>query len=893
MQIGILLGMALCGAGPAALVAQQQESSPDQDVERLVREGMVEALHAHFHGGRTAEELRLLALAQTNKAARVRDEQRRQEAFKDAEARYLAWVAVVEQDRKTERVQRLVNATMARVTCASMILSQWAATDLDEFEITAGKRSNTKRLLDLLLKTREFLDRAAETLRPLVDELLDADRQRDGKAEEQYLIAGIYDTIPQLQLDVRFNRAWTNLYIAMVAAKDVSQRVEALRAAERDFLELVDSDQSGETAGRCRLGLAMTLREQGRYEEARRHFEVALQGADNVALAAQIRYELARGEIRHGRFEEARVVLRSLSEKDPEALAPADQPARFHINLAHLWEANSHLEEALLLEQAADKSAARQAVRTRAAQARETGLRKMNRLASRGGSWPALVQLFVSDTIDSAADEKTQSAAELLFAARQLMEEKEYSRALTQLQAAARRENVPPDLAAEILYELGVCHYRREQTRAAAEMFARVAREHRSHAKSDRAVTYAYQLWARLAEQSKRREDYLCLADVLLNLVQSYPEHEQRAEAMWWLPVALQAGRRYREASEHFGNVPADSPQYEEAQYRRVLCKRLSFESSRDSLSPAELRAPALTVAKELIEYAERAYQRVDTNGDPPARRARSAEALVSAAEVYVSEGVGRSQQGLDLLADFEQRYEDRAQIGRVLAVRISAHRALHEYDQAAQVVELFLRTVPPEQAGGTLAVVARGMQEEVERLEGEGEVEAARRVADQSIPTFEELEKWVLAESSRAKYLDAVRYGLARMCYVAGQYGPARELTARLLAEDDRNGDYQRLNALVLTAIATEQPAPPRLARAREAWGVMLRDPLLRTAAPQRYWEARYHYLEIMLREGKAAEVENAIRQDRVWYPDRGETEWDQKLDELYERAVAELGDK
>ena len=98
--------------------------------------------------------------------------------------------------------------------------------------------------------------------------------------------------------------------------------------------------------------------------------------------------------------------------------------------------------------------------------------------------------------------------------------------------------------------------------------------------------------------------------------------------------------------------------------------------------------------------------------------------------------------------------------------------------------------------------------------------------------------------------------------------------------------------HALVLTAIATEQPALPRLAVAREAWGVMLRDPLLRTAAPQRYWEARYHYLEIMLREGKAAEVESAIRQDRVWYPDRDQTEWDEKLNELYEQAVAQLGE-
>ena len=53
----------------------------------------------------------------------------------DAEARFRAWIAVVEQDRDLDRVLRKVNVAEARVTCASMILSQWAAGDLDEFEL--------------------------------------------------------------------------------------------------------------------------------------------------------------------------------------------------------------------------------------------------------------------------------------------------------------------------------------------------------------------------------------------------------------------------------------------------------------------------------------------------------------------------------------------------------------------------------------------------------------------------------------------------------------------------------------------------------------------------------------------------------------------------------------
>ena len=76
----------------------------------------------------------------------------------------------------------------------------------------------------------------------------------------------------------------------------------------------------------------------------------------------------------------------------------------------------------------------------------------------------------------------------------------------------------------------------------------------------------------------------------------------------------------------------------------------------------------------------------------------------------------------------------------------------------------------------------------------------------------------------------------------------------------------------------------------AQTAWGRFLNDPVLREKAPERFQEARYYYLELLLLEGRAAEVENAIRQDRVWHADREASEWDGKFDELYERASGEL---
>ena len=161
------------------------------------------------------------------------------------------------------------------------------------------------------------------------------------------------------------------------------------------------------------------------------------------------------------------------------------------------------------------------------------------------------------------------------------------------------------------------------------------------------------------------------------------------------MPVALQAGGKYADASLNFGGVPEQSPHYEEAQYRRVQCLRLAYEADSKTAPPAaaeQLRVRALSVARELATYAERAYQRRDSNREsvPPYELGRpkrwSARPSCSCSGV-----IGQNQQALDLLAGFEQHYAESRQIGRVLAVRITAYRAMLQYDRAAQVVDQFL----------------------------------------------------------------------------------------------------------------------------------------------------------------------------------------------------------
>jgi hypothetical protein len=98
-------------------------------------------------------------------------------------------------------------------------------------------------------------------------------------------------------------------------------------------------------------------------------------------------------------------------------------------------------------------------------------------------------------------------------------------------------------------------------------------------------------------------------------------------------------------------------------------------------------------------------------------------------------------------------------------------------------------------------------------------------------------------------------------------------------------------LGALIRTDSLPAQPARIEILAAREAWEALLKDPELRTRAPSRYWEARYHHLSLMAREGKSAEVAKAIASERVWYPEMGGPRWNQRFENLQRSAAATAG--
>ncbi len=757
-----------------------------------------------------------------------------------------------------------------------MILSRWIERDLTEFELTESRRGDMKRLAELLVRARGQYEKSLADISPFVQKL-DSGRVED---EEKLLELGMLDTVRTLAVDVRFNLAWANLYLGLVDPKNPEQRGKALANAERGFRELLDAGQDGESAARCKFGLGVALRELKKFDEAYRSFDEAERDA-GAALKAQIVYTRGRTLIGQEKFDEGRAILKPMAEIDADSLPEKEKPARFYYSLARLWEANSFLLEG-------EKKKTDIAT---SAKLREAGVNRMNRLMNRGGPWPAVVAAFLPPSATLDADVRTLTPGELLLAARQLVEQKKHRQALLRLNEIVGRSQVAADTRADALMLVGECEYESGNLAAAADAFEKLATEAAKNAQAPKAIDIAYQLRAKAAEESKKSEDYVKLAQTLQKLVTNFPQHPKRAEAIWWLPVAHQAAGNYESAIQTFANVPKNSAHYVEAQFRRLMCKRLQLESKRATLAAADFKKNAAALAKELSEFADATTKAPSAAPEADVKKWLPT-AVVTAAELRSLPGVDDFSGALDALRDFETRFKGSELVGRALAVRIAAHRALKQFDEAAKVVEQYLQTVPAGQAGGVLATMAAGMQEEVERLQKEGRADDAKKLAGESIQTFEQLDLWVRADASRAGYVDGVTYGLARMRLTAGDLSRARELADLLVKRDASNGLYRLLLARILTGELGDSPKPPdpAISNTRAAWEALLRDTNLRNTAPETYWEARYEFLRMLLLEGRASEVEAAIRQEKLWSADFGGSR-KREFDLLYKKAGGKSG--
>jgi hypothetical protein len=888
-RVAFWLGLVLL----ATPLHAQDASAIPADVQKMLTEGQTEALEARFHGGTAPQEYEWLARGYTTRARKLQKNDEREKAFAKAADYFTKWTATLDKTTgggalaETQRVA-------AHVDFGAMILSSWIARDLDEYEITAGLRGDRAALLGKLRQAVAQYDAALKALQPMVD-----DQGRPlANREDEYFAANVFDTVRTLWLDSTLNRSWASYYVGVLEVQAPAQTA-ALGQAEKGFRMLIDSGRAGQMIYQCYLALGMTLREQGRYEDALRTFtenlplyddpkaDPAAVAAVEIAIRGRARYEVARVYLEQEKFTEARQMLAPLAQKDARDLPNELKPAAFYFNLAAVADANSYLQEARKLRKQAAGDRSARALLNQADRARDQGLMRLQTLSNRGGSWPAVVSLYISASIDRNADPADLTPIELLYSARDLAATGSTSDAIKRLNEARDRKDVEVSLMADILFELGVTQYKVGDWRAAAADFDLLASDaaYKTLPRAPQAATNAYKVRVEIAKDTSAPDDYGALADTLQNLLATFADHPQRRDAEWDLPIALQQAGRVEAALAEFRKVAQASPHWEEAQFRAALCARQAVEQQRGTLDDAQFKQQAQAAADELKKYADEALKRAGTNAKAEARR-WAAEAQISAAELLATPRVDEYQAALEMADAFDKTFPDSSLAGRLIGVRIRAYRGLRQFDRAAQLLDEFLKSVPADRVGAVLASLAAGMQQEAERLYESGQTAPARELATAAIPTFEQLDKWVTADASRAANVPVVKYGLAQMYFFAGDSAKTDALLTAVLKDVPRNGNYLRLRAKVLTAQLGDNPSKEQLQAAQIAWEELLKDQGLRQKAPTRFWEAQTAWLTLVVRAGDKALAARVIREVHVWNPDLGGPPWRERIQALWEQV-------
>ncbi len=853
--------------------------TPD-DITRMIHAGMTEALEARVGKPDTADEHHWLAQAYTRRAQSTADPQQQRALWTEADRHYAARIKRLHRATIAGGPGAVVLLAAARVEHGGIILSSQVARELDTYLITDGAGGDHVWLRDRFAHARQLYVAAEQDLAPL---LADADRH-----EETLLAAGLYDTLRRTYFDLRLNHGWACYYLALLT-DNATTRATLLATAAGRFRELLSAGGPEQMRWVGHLALAMTQREQNHLGDAIEQFTRALDRADALRADARIRYELARAQLRSGQFDSARATLRPLVNEDPQQLAD-DEPAAFYVNLAHLWHANSYLREAAWIERRARQSTNPHHKLQDARRAQQRGLARFRELEARGGPWPALVRQYVAQHIDPTQTADDAAPLELYYAARALADRNELAAAIDRLQTALSRsddETLVPDL----LFELGRCHYRQGALRSAARAFDQLATEHRSNARAPQAATYAYQLWGRVADASQDPADYANLAATLRNLLESFADHADHTQAVWLLPAALERAGRFDDAARQFAKIPHDHPRAAQARLRHLLCQRKALDQHQATLGTDRYHSRAIQLAEQLLAYARQTRRAADNDAQPAERLRWSAEACVAAAELLADPRVARYEAALAALADFEQHYPASDRTGNVLALRIRAHRGQQDFARAADVLQRYLAQAPADEIGGTLAALAQDVHDEVDRLLAADHPDDAAALARSAMPTFIALDEWVCADPQRAQHRDVVLFARARMHHAAGQLDQALRAINELRARGPDNGRYQQRYARILTDLLAADANATSVQQVRDAWAALLADPTLRDRAPERYWQARYHWLALTLRAGDARTVEKTIRAERAWYPDLGGDPWQPKLTVLYANACRQLG--
>jgi len=230
---------------------------------------------------------------------------------------------------------------------------------------------------------------------------------------------------------------------------------------------------------------------------------------------------------------------------------------------------------------------------------------------------------------------------------------------------------------------------------------------------------------------------------------------------------------------------------------------RLDALEAEEPENVARLVRPARTLADEARSFAATALSEAKRLREPPtadggpageeaATRARelsyfAGDAELIAATVRCGVAVGDYAGALRIVGDFADRYADhRDLVGSALRVRILAHQGLRQFDQAARIVDAFLRD-EPEDAGPVVESLLVGVREDALRARSRGDSAAAKARMGELLRLAQRLWTWA---QQRGAAMDAeqrlgIRAMLADAHLLNGEAETALTLFSACVEED------------------------------------------------------------------------------------------------------------
>ncbi len=567
--------------------------------------------------------------------------------------------------------------------------------------------------------------------------------------------SGYIDSIDQLEPKAEYLLLWTWFYDALSRPENDRIRLQRLRHLKETVSKnrrLLDTPhRASRVQVQMLLLVGMTHRLLYRHVIARDLLAQAIQIADRISdpdirqnaawAKALAQVEQIRNERDVGRFDKAVKFARKL-----DAQAAAQHPEDFGLRMV-----------AALLQQSIYRAAAKQSDQTgELAQARQYRRRSwealtqlISRRPQRRDEIYALLYSRLESNVDPARLDPVEQAAliaGLLIETSQKDKDQQLARALRVgnyfLENSAHARSLLP----EVLYNMGVAHYRLHQAADAATFFIRLAKQHPAFEHSQQAAVYAVQLAAGLYEDPQWRDQpavQTLYLDALHLLVTTFADTREGRYWQFQYAQLLESLQHYQSAANEYAQVLSSHANYTEARFFQLRClvKELDNTSTTTNQADARQQASEFFDAQRTFMAWITSYMTLAKNEAQSLRlRQYLAQSKLLAAEVQMFDPINRPSLALDTLASIENNLDEFPNLSsRVWRLRLTAFEQLGRLDEAAALIPVFMKT-DPQGAGPMLQSLYQAISAQVTYLRTTGEDIAAQTKAETALMLAEQI---------------------------------------------------------------------------------------------------------------------------------------------------------